>query len=100
MLVRVCVLHRGFVQHYLVLLMMRVNDPEVVVDMTLLIHTSEQVKALSEDLALHLLLLGESPFHDIHSTLLPYSLAHVGVHIVLIIKDCIHSMHLAESYYV
>lgn len=61
MFARLDIFHRRFVEDCLVFLMMRIDNPQIVVNMALLIYTSEQVEALSEDLALQPLLISERP---------------------------------------
>lgn len=67
--------------------------------MAFLINASEHIVALSKDLSFHLLLLCEVPLLNKHSSLLPYPLTHVSVHIIFFIKYSGHGVHLAESYY-
>jgi hypothetical protein len=94
------VLKGCLVESDFIILMMRVNQPEVIVNVPFLVDAAEHIEALSEALAEHLLFLSEETFLHPHSSFLSDSLAHVGVHVILLIKNCIHAVHLPEANHV
>ena len=87
-------------EHCLILLMVRINDPHIVIQSSLLIRSPEKIKALLECLALRLFFISEYSLLDPHGPLLPQPLSCVSVHIILFIHNGSQRMHLSESDYV